>query len=154
MKIQPSTYAELDSSGKIIGEHNFFRQLINIETHENGTPKFKIVEIESQDIDKSLYTFDGHFYKIEKDKVIKARKIRELDPEEKEVRRKRKLQAERQEKLPSYDESIEIVARVLTEVVKTLYYMETVKDPMTKVNVSKEDYKKLQDIVALSEKLK
>lgn len=153
-------YAHLDERGNFLQEDSYDPPLdldakdangrYIVDRWDNGNPKIAPLVLVGRDPgpDESL---DGFTYTFNGVSVLKDRKLRKLSGAEIKAKQNSEIRDRRIGSLPTYDDVVELLSRVLIGVVQKQAMMENPNDPRTKNLVTPEDLSKLQNLLAICE---
>ncbi len=140
-------FAKVDVNDEVVQEvslpANANKPMLN-----NGKSQFRPILIAEQQFNENTHRHVGFTYSVTNDAVVKNPVIVPISLEEQgDFRLTSKLE-KRANLLPHVEARLEIIARVLEGVTKTLLMMEDEEtDPRTKVLVDAQDFQELKDLV-------
>lgn len=116
----------------------------------NGKLSMRRLVMANPPIDEACHRYGIPAYEVQNDKVLKVRPVIALTEDEKKQRKTGSALECRRSVLPPREETFELLAAGLVEVMGVLAMMENPKDPRTKISESFKSIKaQLESLVAL-----
>lgn len=145
-------YAHLDDKGQFLKEDSYDPPLgpKEITFWDNGNPKIAplIIAGRNPGVGEKAYGFDYNFDGIQ---VVKSPKIVAMTPAEIKAEKNAAIKDKRISNLPTYDDVVELLCRVLIGVVEKQAMTETPGDPRSKNLVTKADLNQLKALLTICE---